>query len=84
MDSATAEYQAGWRNKTKEYFSNHEVICLDPCRRPHVENLTPKEIFNLDVKDLHDSDLLLYDYRNDGIPQFGSPSEIMYFSVSCS
>ena len=80
MDYATAEHQTAWRIQATDLLRDFGVKTFDPCRRPHGTDLNPKEIFNLDLKELNNSDIVLYDYRNNDIKQFGSPCELMYFS----
>lgn len=80
MDFLGQKEQTDWRNKAKDFFAYYNVKTLDPCRRPHSADLTPKEIFNLDLKDIDESDMLLVDYRNHGVPQFGTPCEVFYMN----
>ena len=82
MDSVSDEpnIMLDWRNKTKDYFSLHDVRVYNPTDRPHssVSSLTDKEIFELDMVDVRNSDIILFDARNHGKPQFGSPVEVFY------
>jgi nucleoside 2-deoxyribosyltransferase len=80
MDFVSEKEQTGWRNKATELFNIHEIKALDPCRRPHSADLSPREIFNLDLVDIDNSDLILVDCRNMGVPQFGTPCEVFYMN----
>jgi len=80
MDFASDEQQLGWRHQCLELFANSEVKLLDPTRRPHDCGLTSKEIFQLDIIDVKQCDLVLVDNRNLGIPVFGTPCEVFYAS----
>lgn len=82
MDDATVLEQTGWRNKILDYFSVYSSVkIINPTRRPHGSDLTDKEVFNLDIKDLNESSLAIMDCRlHENKKQFGSPAEAMYFS----
>jgi nucleoside 2-deoxyribosyltransferase len=79
MDSVTQSEMEDWRKNATEYFESYtHVKTLDPCRRPHPKEsgLTDKEIFELDIIDVTNSDILLADCRNLNKPTFGTPVEI--------
>ena len=71
-----------WRNKVTDYFTYREDIeILNPTRRSHNDDLNDKEIFNLDINDIDNSDLIIADCRlHEGLTQFGTPCEIFYFN----
>ena len=77
MDFATDEQMTGWRKESYRFLGLDFEI-LDPVRRPHTCNLTDKEIFNLDMIDVRNSDILLVDCRDLGICSFGTPCEVFY------
>lgn len=79
MDFVSNTEQTSWRNIAKEKLSSNFII-LDPCRRPHTSDLNAKEIFNLDMEDVNNADLLLVDCRHHGVPTFGTPCEVFYAS----
>lgn len=70
----------GWRDEAMDYFSLHNARILSPLRRPHSDDstLTPREIFELDLIDVQNCDLVLADCSDYGKPQFGTPVEIFY------
>jgi hypothetical protein len=74
------DYMTVWRKKATDYFeaNHHQIVTLDPCRRPHNCGLTPGEIVYLDLKDVENSDILLVDCRNHNLPTFGTPIEIFH------
>lgn len=75
------EIMEGWRNQTMDYFSMYNVKVLNPTRRPHTADLNDKEIFNLDLKDINESDIILADCRlHQGKAQFGTPVELFYMN----
>jgi len=80
MDYATTSQQRDWRQKVISLFHTWDVNLLDPTRRPHSCGLTAKEIFELDIVDINNADLLLTDARQLNIPVFGTPCEVFYAS----
>ena len=81
MDNVSFHEMSDWREYTKRHFlGDDRFIILDPCRRPHVANLTEREVMLMDLKDIDASDLLLVDNRDLGKPMFGTPCEVFYAS----
>jgi nucleoside 2-deoxyribosyltransferase len=84
MDKMSIKDQTGWRNECEEFLSDLDVRVLNPCRRPHTADLINREIFNLDIKDIDESDLLLMDCRalsdNVNVKMFGTPCEVFYMN----
>jgi nucleoside 2-deoxyribosyltransferase len=81
MDRVSNDEMCAWREKCHMYFQMFEgVRLLDPTRRPHEDDMNSREIFNEDLNDVRDSDLLLVDTRDLGKPQFGTPCEVFYAS----
>ena len=78
MDNLSKEYQTNWRNKATEYFGMSDIKTLDPCRRPHDADLSAREIYELDLKDVKNSDLIFADTRPIDRPSWGTAMEIMY------
>jgi nucleoside 2-deoxyribosyltransferase len=67
MDAETDEFMTRWRRQVWGAFE-HEiddgyVELLDPCRRPHSDDLTYDEIVTMDFTDIDNADLLLVDNR---------------------
>jgi len=79
MDFASPEQQYGWRNELKGMLAGFAKV-LDPTRRPHESDLTSKEVFDLDMLDINNSDIMIVDGRALNIPTFGTPSEVFYGS----
>jgi len=79
MDAVPREYQENWRKKAADLLSYAGIQTLNPCRRPHDCDLTYKEIFNLDLQDVRNCDLMLVDNRK-GIKTYGTPCEVFYAS----
>jgi nucleoside 2-deoxyribosyltransferase len=81
MDFYTQEEQRGWRDKTNSFFEhNNNFKVYDPGIRKHDADLTAKEIFIMDIRDVEKCDVVLADTRYMGKPQFGTPCEIFYAS----
>ena len=80
MDAVTKEQQTGWRETCKMLVHDHDIKVLDPCRRSHEDDLTHREIFELDMLDVEECDLIVADCRDYKKPTFGTPCEIFYAS----
>lgn len=80
MDQVSHSVMTDWREEAKRYFlpdiRDGFVKLLDPCRRPHTSNLTPVEIYQLDMIDVRSSDLLLVDIRYMPRETWGTATEI--------
>lgn len=79
MEAVTAEEARGWRQKAATLLSDQCNI-LDPCRRVHTfEARQMKRIFELDLRDIRDCDIvlvnlnLMYDK-----PSHGTAQELFY------
>lgn len=91
MDNCSPEYQTEWRQKVIGYFNLHNlykepnqyVKILDPCRRPHGADLTAREIYDLDLRDVRNSNIMLVDTRPIQRPSWGTAMEIMYAYEVC-
>ena len=79
MDFVSKEEQTCWRDKASTLLNVLGVETLNPCRRPHDCGLNNKEIFNLDMQDVRDCDLMLVDNRPQ-LKSFGTPCEVFYMS----
>ena len=80
MDFVSEQNMTKWRDTATKKLQPYGYKTLDPVRRPHHHKLTNKEIFNLDMIDIKDSDLLLVDCRDLKVPTFGTPCEVFYAS----
>lgn len=67
-----------WRQETIKYFKYHDdVECLDPCRR-NEKNLSFNEIYEMDLKDVENSDMILYNGKEMNRENWGMAGEILY------
>ncbi len=80
MDFVTTEHQKSWREEAKEYVKSGCFEFLDPTCRPHDGDLTFEEIVEEDLKDIKDSDIILAEVNEIGVPVFGTTCEIFYAS----
>lgn len=80
MENVTKEEANLWRNKATMLLGDKCNI-LNPCRRIH--SFKPAEmrtIFELDLRDIRESDLILADLSNPGVPKNGTAMEVFYAS----
>jgi nucleoside 2-deoxyribosyltransferase len=84
MDNCSMDYQTTWRNEASAYLIQNNCTMLDPCRRPHDSDLTAREIYELDIKDVKNSDMILVDTRPIKRPSWGTAMEIMYAHEVCN
>lgn len=81
MDRVTGDEMCQWRRECHLYFGTIEgVQLLDPTRRPHENLMNAREVFNQDLRDVEEADIVLADTRDLGKPQFGTPCEVFYAS----
>jgi len=84
MDQVSAETMMGWRGLVADYLKplidDGMVKLLDPTRRPHQNTLTFKEIYNLDLMDVRNCDMILADTRYSPRETWGTSAEIFYAS----
>jgi len=80
MEHVSKEEAEGWRNKA---WSHLEPSCtiLDPTRRLHnFEKRYMKRIFELDLRDIQESDIVLVNLDNPTVAKHGTAMEVFYAS----
>jgi len=88
MEHVSVEESVGWRNQATNMFEevNHlymeKVIdVLDPTRRVHnFEKRYMKRIFELDLRDIQESDIILVNLDNPSVAKHGTAMEVFYAS----
>lgn len=81
MENVAEEEATEWRIVAKDYLERAGIICLDPTRRRHnFEQRYMKRIFELDMIDLRDCDMVLVNLNNDQLPKHGTAMEVFYAS----
>lgn len=89
MEHVSKEEAAGWRNTAWDLFDYYNSIwgdttrinVLDPTRRVH--NFEPrymKRIFELDLRDIQESDIILVNLDKPEIAKHGTAMEVFYAS----
>jgi nucleoside 2-deoxyribosyltransferase len=80
MEAITLEEAQKWRNKVKAILEPHNIKTLDPCRRIHnFEDRYLKRIFELDLLDIRNADVIIADLENIGeTPSHGTAMELFY------
>ena len=80
MEHVSVDEAQGWRDMATARLLAAGHAILDPCRRIH--SFDPKEmkrIFELDIRDINESDLLLVNLdRLKEIPRHGTAMEVFY------
>lgn len=78
MEYVSKEEADGWRDIAKKILG-HECNLLDPCRRIHTfKPAEMKTIFEMDLRDIRESDLILADLSNPAVPKNGTAMEVFY------
>ena len=79
MENVSAEYATSWRDTATELLSPSGVKILNPCRRVH--SFRPEEmrsIFELDLVDIREADLLLVNLNDPKIAKHGTAIEVFF------
>ncbi len=80
MEHVSKEEAEGWRNKAWQHLVASCVI-LDPTRRLHnFEKRYMKRIFELDLRDIQESDIVLVNLDNPTVAKHGTAMEVFYAS----
>jgi nucleoside 2-deoxyribosyltransferase len=80
MEHVSLDEAKGWRNTAKELLSDCCYL-LDPTRRVHnFEQRYMKRIFELDLRDIQESDIVLVNLDNPTIAKHGTAMEVFYAS----
>jgi len=78
MEHVSIEEAKGWRSEATHLLA-HSCKILNPCRRLHsFEPKYMKRIFELDLRDIRESDLILANLDKPEIPKHGTAMEVFY------
>jgi nucleoside 2-deoxyribosyltransferase len=81
MEHVSAEEAQGWRSYAEKRLSFSEVLTLNPCRRVHnFDKRYMKRIFELDLRDIQESDIILVNLDNPTVAKHGTAMEVFYAS----
>jgi nucleoside 2-deoxyribosyltransferase len=79
MENVTAESAAGWRDEVKVILERDGFRTLDPCRRIHsFQQKEFKKIFELDIRDINECDIILVNLCNPKLAKHGTAMEVFY------
>jgi nucleoside 2-deoxyribosyltransferase len=79
MENVSEHEALQWRDKAKEILHLNNVATLDPCRRIH--DFQPKymrRIFELDLRDIQECDLILANLNDPKLAKHGTAMEVFY------
>jgi nucleoside 2-deoxyribosyltransferase len=80
MEHVSSDAASGWRNTAKSLLKDHYDI-LDPCRRLHnFEKRYMKRIFELDLRDIRECDIVLVNLNDPKLAKHGTAMEVFYAS----
>jgi nucleoside 2-deoxyribosyltransferase len=89
MEHVSVEEASGWREQaTKAFlrynFSHNDdnlITILNPCRRVHnFDKRYMKRIFELDIRDIQESDIILVNLDKPEVAKHGTAMEVFYAS----
>jgi nucleoside 2-deoxyribosyltransferase len=81
MEHVTEADMCGWRDLATNLLKGANLVTLDPTRRRHsFEQKYMKRIFELDMVDIRDCDMVLVNLNDDKVPKHGTAMEIFYAS----
>ena len=81
MEHVSLEEAKGWRDIATEILESMDVVTLDPTRRIHnFDKRYMKRIFELDLRDIQESDIILANLDNPTIAKHGTAIEVFYAS----
>lgn len=79
MENCTVTESMGWRLRVKDALSRYGVLCLDPTRRVHHGDPRKfKMIFERDLIDIRNSDLIIANLNDPKLAKHGTAMEIFY------
>jgi len=79
MEHVSKEEAKGWRDIATDLLSSAGIYILDPTRRIHnFEKKYMKRIFELDLRDIRESDIILANLDNPKIAKHGTAMEVFY------
>ncbi len=81
MEHVSKEDAMGWRDKAEFILYHADVKTLNPCRRIHnFEQRYMKRIFELDLRDIQESDIVLVNLDKPEVAKHGTAIEVFYAS----
>ncbi len=81
MEMVSLEEAQGWRTIAERRLNFSGVETLNPCRRLHnFEKRYMKRIFELDLRDIQESDIVLVNLDNPTVAKHGTAMEVFYAS----
>jgi len=88
MEHVSVEEANGWRNiatsmfkQYNKYYDGETIKVLDPTRRVHnFDKRYMKRIFELDLRDIQESDIILVNLDNPTVAKHGTAMEVFYAS----
>lgn len=81
MEMVSLEEAQRWRAKAEHLLSMADARTLNPCRRIHnFEQRYMKRIFELDLRDIQESDIILVNLDNPTVAKHGTAMEVFYAS----
>jgi nucleoside 2-deoxyribosyltransferase len=79
MENVTASEAQGWRDRAGWILKTNDFRVLDPCRRIHsFQQREFKKIFELDLRDIRESDIILVNLTDPKIAKNGTAMEVFY------
>jgi len=82
MEHVSTYDASSWRNTATAMLKDHYDI-LDPCRRLHnFEKRYMKRIFELDLRDIREADILLVNLNDPKLAKHGTSMEVFYASYT--
>jgi nucleoside 2-deoxyribosyltransferase len=81
MEHVTLAEAKSWRDIATWQLNQNDVLTLDPTRRVHnFEQRAMKRIFELDLRDIQESDIILVNLDNPTVAKHGTAMEVFYAS----
>jgi nucleoside 2-deoxyribosyltransferase len=81
MEHVTLAEAKGWRSIAEAKLNFADVATLNPTRRVHnFEKRYMKRIFELDLRDIQESDIILVNLDNPTVAKHGTAMEVFYAS----
>jgi nucleoside 2-deoxyribosyltransferase len=81
MEMVSLQEAQGWRTIAEQLLNFNEVKTLNPCRRVHnFDKRYMKRIFELDLRDIQESDIILVNLDKPEVAKHGTAMEVFYAS----
>ena len=81
MEHVSEKDAKGWRDIAANYLYQADILTLDPTRRVHnFQQRYMKRIFELDLRDIQESDIILVNLDNPTVAKHGTAMEVFYAS----